>query len=90
MKPLFATGEEGQQNAANSETEPMLYKSESHTKPKQVKYTWWRILTGILCAFALGLFFAVLVSPLGHIDKMSNAKSMHFTRNIHGYPADIL
>ena len=92
MKPHFATGltpADGQ-NSVAEETMPLNREGQDfthgeHTKSKQSKFTVWRIFTGIFCLFALGLFFAVLAAPLGHIDKMSNAKSMHFTRNTHAF-----
>ncbi len=43
------------------------------------------VVTDALCVTALVLFFILLVLPLGHIDKMTNTKSMHFTRNKNSY-----
>ena len=94
MKPHFSTGNGGQNPANGDSTDDDMHKhllgGETSTpgenkKSKQSKFTGWRIFTGIFCLFALGLFFAVLASPLGHIDKMSNAKSMHLTRNTHAF-----
>lgn len=43
------------------------------------------VVTGVLCVAALVLFFILLGLPLGRIDKMTNTKSMHFTRNKNSY-----
>jgi len=88
MKPQFSTGPNYVQNPGEEETTPFVrqeYRTEQHNKSEYQPWSWFRISTGAFCLFALALFFALLAVPLGHIDKMSNAKSMHFTRNTRAF-----
>jgi hypothetical protein len=88
--PKFSTGEGPEDQVA------LLYPKhgENKFKPASVVHEenpshWgqraWMVVTGALCVAALVLFFILLVLPLGRIDKMTNTKSMHFTRNKNSY-----
>lgn len=87
--PKFNTGGEDVQTALLSHNgSEKVFKAASavhEENPSQWGQRVWKVVTGVLCAAALLLFFILLVLPLGRTDKMTNTKSMHFTRNKNSY-----
>jgi hypothetical protein len=87
----FSTGNNNNYKNNEVDTRPLLEDGKEYTPESNKSHTssWSQrarmVVVGCLCVTALALFFTLFAVPLGRIDKMTNTKSMHFTRNKNAY-----